>query len=71
MFFIFRCLNPDSNKDPTKWGAYNPNQFANALSKEYYVSSHFKHIFKLTIYKFKNIIYDLFIKKYMINDGRK
>ena len=56
MFFIFRCLNPDSNKDPTKWGAYNPNQFANALSKEYYVSSHFKHIFKLTIYKFKNII---------------
>ncbi|XP_023324173.1 uncharacterized protein LOC111698145 isoform X2 [Eurytemora carolleeae] len=30
----YRCLNPDSNEDPTKWGAYNPNQFANALSKE-------------------------------------
>ena len=38
---MFRCLNPDSNEDPTKWGAYNPNQFAIALSKEQYVSNNF------------------------------
>ena len=54
--FIFRCLNPNSNEDPTKWGAYNPNQFANALSKENYVSNNFLHIFKLTIYKFTNTL---------------
>ncbi|XP_023345922.1 uncharacterized protein LOC111714920 [Eurytemora carolleeae] len=42
----YRCLNPDSNEDPTKWGAYNPNQFAIALSK--------KEQEKVTTYPFNN-----------------
>ncbi|XP_023345130.1 uncharacterized protein LOC111714290 [Eurytemora carolleeae] len=30
----YRCLNPNSDKDPTKWGHYDPNQFAAAKNKE-------------------------------------
>ena len=30
----FRCLNPNSDKDPTKWGHYDPNEFAAAKNKE-------------------------------------
>ena len=43
---MFRCLNPESNEDPTKWGAYNPNQFANALSKEFDVSNNVIYTFR-------------------------
>ena len=65
---MFRCLNPDSNEDPTKWGAYNPNQFANALSKEFDVSNN-------VIYTSRQFIQlqhkTIFIQEYMLNVGSK
>lgn len=30
----YRCLNPDSHTDPTKWGTFHPNDLADAMSKE-------------------------------------
>ncbi|XP_023335743.1 uncharacterized protein LOC111707004 isoform X2 [Eurytemora carolleeae] len=30
----YRCLNPTSEKDATKWGAYDPTELVNAKSKE-------------------------------------
>ena len=33
-FTISRCLNPNSNKDPTKLDTYSPTSFASALSQE-------------------------------------
>ncbi len=29
-----RCLNPSSDKDPSKWGAYDPNEFEAAVTQE-------------------------------------
>ena len=64
---MFRCLNPDSNEDPTKWGAYNPNQFANALSKEFDVSNNVIYTFRQFVQFYHKTI---FIQEYMLNDGR-
>ena len=53
-----RCLNTQSDKDPTQWGSYNPHQFANAMNKEQEenVDFYFQK-------NFKNKILNLFARK--------
>ena len=47
-------MNPNSDKDPTKWGHYDPNQFAAAKNKERKYTE--IYIFKKIKFLFLNII---------------